>query len=227
MLWDRFKAGVCWGVALCYGPGEGWTGLSSRWILKGSHTLQQLPLYLEVVTKVETWLSWMRDALVWGLARVRHLWLTREEDKLVPVFSCVLCMMEPLRSCVAELGVDERISGLSVSLPTLPYCSKHLGGGLLGLLVCLSLGHLCMTKGIWEQWERICRLSVPGLGPDLRELKHEAILRGESCKWPGALLPSHCPPSCQGGTGSECSVNICGEARGCSGLLIGPAPASL
>lgn len=31
MLWDRFKAGVCWGgAALCYGPGEGWTGLSDR-----------------------------------------------------------------------------------------------------------------------------------------------------------------------------------------------------
>lgn len=49
----------------------------------------------------------------------------------MPVFSCVLCMMELLLSCVAELGVDERINGLSVSVPTLPYCSKHpaLGSG--------------------------------------------------------------------------------------------------
>lgn len=32
--------------------------------------------------------------------------MAREEGKLVPVFSCVLGVMEPLLSCVKELGVE-------------------------------------------------------------------------------------------------------------------------
>lgn len=69
----------------------------------------------------------------------------------MPVFSCVLCVMEPLLSCVAELGVDERKNGLPVSMPTCHTAHNTqllVLGGLLGLLVSLSLGHLCMTEGI-------------------------------------------------------------------------------
>lgn len=67
----------------------------------------QLPHWLEVVTNVEIWLSRMREVLAEGLVRVRHLWLAREEDKLAPVFSCVTGVMEPLPSCVKELGVED------------------------------------------------------------------------------------------------------------------------
>lgn len=66
------------------------------------------------------------------------------------VFLCTLELCGTVYlACVAELGVDERINGLSVSLPTFHTAQNTqllVLGGLLGLLV--SLGHLCMTKGI-------------------------------------------------------------------------------
>lgn len=49
--------------------------------------------------------------------------------------------------------MDERINGLSVSLPTLPYSSKHpalsSGGGAPGTVgVSQSPSFVCMTEGI-------------------------------------------------------------------------------
>lgn len=66
------------------------------------------------------------------------------------VFLCTLCDGATAELCGGSRSGRENKRPPSI-LAHLPYCSKHpvLGsGGLLGLLVSLSLGHLCMTEGI-------------------------------------------------------------------------------
>lgn len=74
----------------------------------------------------------------------------------MPMFSCVLGVVE-LRGKTGSGGLAssmsgrDRRNGLCSILTHLPHCSKHpaFGSGeLLGLLVSLSLGRLCMTEAI-------------------------------------------------------------------------------